>query len=347
MFPSGYGLSIAVSVLAIMISIGGISVGIGYATSNRKLKEFGKDELNQCLVNGLLIGGMAALFLPSGIVTAIINSATLNSTYVQCPAYLSANAAICFANGYLSGSGYSMNGVSHASILSQSTGLIISLLALNTVLGLLASLKITIIVISFSLAPVLAPVLNQMQFFIKALTTVSISVLVQSSILSVIAAAATTVLLPLGLVLRTFYPTRQVGGFLLGAVIGLYVVFPLTYVLNASIISSYQVNLSNSSITSFSSSASGLNSYVTGINTQYANANSINAGAIIYGVSSALSSISSGAASVMNTIMDYLSYFIMAAFILPAFSIVITSISIKEFSKLLGSEMTFNMFDVI
>ena len=53
MLSSGYGFSVAVSVLAIMISIGGISVGIGYATSNRRLKEFGRDELNQCLVNGL------------------------------------------------------------------------------------------------------------------------------------------------------------------------------------------------------------------------------------------------------------------------------------------------------
>ena len=255
---NGYEFSIAVSVLAIMISIGGISVGIGYATGNRKLKEFGRDELNQCLVNGLLIGGMAALFLPSGIVTSIINSATTNGTAIQCPAYLSSNAAICFANGYLSGGGYSLNGVQHASILSQSTALMIGLLSLNTVLGLLSSLKISVLVVSFSLSPVLSPVLNQIQFFIKALTTVSISVLVQSSILSAIAAAATTVVLPLGLILRTFYPTRQIGGFMLGTVIGLYVVFPLTYVLNASIISSYQINLSNSTIISLSNSASNL-----------------------------------------------------------------------------------------
>lgn len=337
-----YGFSIAVSVLAIMISIGGISAGMGYATSNRKLKEFGKDELNECLVNGLLIGGLAALFLPSGIITSIINAATTNSTTVQCPAYLSSNAAICFANGYLSGEGYSLGGVSHASILSQSTGLIIGLLSLNTVLGLLSSLKISILVVSFSLSPVLSPVLNQIQFFIKALTTVSISVLVQSSILSAIAASATTVILPLGLILRTFYPTRQIGGFMLGTVIGLYVVFPLTYVLNASIISSYQINLSNSTMVSLSSSASGLNSYVTGLNADSNNTNSI-----LSAISAHLSAISNDISGLINTIMNYISYFIMAAFILPAFSIVITSISIKEISSILGSEMTFNVFDVI
>ena len=342
MLSSGYGFSVAVSVLAIMISIGGISVGIGYATSNRRLKEFGRDELNQCLVNGLLIGGMAALFLPSGIITSIINSATFNGTSVQCPAYLSSNAAICFANGYLSGGGYFLNGVQHASILFQSTGLIISLLTLNTVLGLLSSLKISTTVVSFSLTQVLQPVLSQIQFFIKVLMTVSISVLVQSSILTAIAACATTVILPLGLILRTFYPTRQIGGFLLGAVIGLYVVFPLTYVLNASIISSYQISLSNSTIVSLSSSASGLNSYVEGLSP-----NSNDTGSIMSGISSFLSLIFRQVSNLINAIMNYISYFIMAAFILPAFSIVITSISIKETAALLGSEMTFNIFDMI
>ena len=90
-----------------------------------------------------------------------------------------------------------------------------------------------------------------------------------------------------------------------------------------------------------------LNSYVTGINTQYANANSINAGAIISGVSSALSSISSGAASVINTIMNYISYFIMAAFILPAFSIAITIISIRELSGVLGSEVSLGLLNMV
>lgn len=341
MDADGYGFSVALSVLAIMIAIGGISVGVGYATSNRRLREFGKDELNQCLVNGILIGSMAAMFLPSGIVTTIINSAASNSS-VHCPAYLSTNAAICFANGYLSGSGYTLNGVPHASILSQSTGLIIGLLSLNTILGLLSSLKVSILVVSFSLAPVLSPVLSQVQFFIKALTTVSISVLVQSSILSAIAACATTVMLPIGLVLRTFYPTRQVGGFLLGSVVGLYIVFPLTYILNASIVNSYQITLSNSTIVSLSGSASGLNSYVIGINPGSNKTNSI-----LSGISSYLSSISNDVSNLVNTIMDYVSYFIMAAFILPAFSVVITSISIRETAAIFGSEMTFNIFDMI
>ncbi len=338
----GAGFSIAVGVLAIMISIGGIAAGLGYATNNRRLKEFGRDELNQCIVNGLLIGGLAALFLPSGAVYDAINSMALANASASCPAYLAANPAICFAYGYLSGSGYWLGGVHHQSVLSQSAVLITGLLSLNTVLWMLSSLKITVLAVSFDLSSVLYPAINQIQFFIKALTTVSISVLVQSSILSAISASATTIILPLGVVLRTFYPTRQLGGFLLGTAIGLYAVLPLTYVLNASIISSYQSGLSNSSITSLSYSATGLDSYVTGIK---ASAN--DSGSILSGMSSYLSAISAAISGLIGSISNYIAYFIMAAFILPAFSIVLTSISIRELSALLGSEMTFNMFDVI
>lgn len=340
-FPSSFGFNIAVSTIAIMIGIGGIVLGIGYATNNRKMKEFGKDELNQCLINGILIGGMLMLFLPLGPIPSLINEITLQNGSAQCPQYLSPNSAICFSNGYLTGSGYSFNGVHHSSILAQSTSIIIGLLGLNTLLGLISSLKISIIALSFSLNQVILPVLNQLQFFLKALTTVSVSVLVQSYLLSAVSATATTVILPVGLILRTFYPTRKVGGFLIGAVLGLYVVFPLTYVLNASIISSYSMSVDNSALVALSSSANGLNSYMT--NLSISNLGS----SILSRISGYLSQITAQASQLISAMENYLSYFIMAAFILPAFSLMITFVSIKEFSAILGSEISFNIFDMV
>ena len=338
---SGYGLSIAVSLLAIMISAGAIAFAIGIATGNRRLQDAGKEELNQCLINGLLISGFAVLFLPQGIMQSVIGSLT-GTAFASCPAYMLSNPAICFAQGYLSGAGYTFGSVHYQSVLSQSSGLILGLLSLNTVLGLLASLKITILIATIDLSTVLYPVISQVQFFIKVLSTISIGILVQSSILSAISLCATTAILPAGLVLRTFYPTRQLGGFLIATAIGLYVVFPLTYVLDASVISSYQQGISNSSMSSLSSSASGLDSYVSGIS---ARTNSTST--FLSGISSYLSQISADASSLISALSNYLSYLILAAFILPAFSIVLASISIKELSAILGSEITFNMFDVI
>ena len=50
-----YGFSIAVYVIGIMLSIAGISLGIGYAANKRSLKEFGKEEIYQSVINGVLV----------------------------------------------------------------------------------------------------------------------------------------------------------------------------------------------------------------------------------------------------------------------------------------------------
>lgn len=212
---NGYGLNIAIGIITIMIGIGGIATGLGFALNNKKLKEFGKEELFQSVINGALVGAFILLFLPNGIITETVNSITLsNSTSLSCSASISQNYAICFAYDYLSGSGYALNGVYHQSILTQTTSLMLGFLGLNTVLGIIAGLNLNLAVISISFSSAANPIINQIQYFIKALTTISIAALVQSSLLIFIAASAVTVILPIGLILRTFYPTRKTGDFL-------------------------------------------------------------------------------------------------------------------------------------
>ena len=63
-----YGFSIAVYVIGIMLAIAGISLGIGYAANKRSLKEFGKEEIYQSVINGVLVGSMLILFSQNGIV---------------------------------------------------------------------------------------------------------------------------------------------------------------------------------------------------------------------------------------------------------------------------------------
>ncbi|MCL4364785.1 MAG: hypothetical protein M1569_04020 [Candidatus Marsarchaeota archaeon] len=338
---SAYDFSIVIAVLSIMIAIGGIALGLGYAMNSKPLKEFGKDEIYQSLINGVMVGGLIALFMPSGIITTTVNSIASPSVSAQCPSYLAQNAAICFSYAYLSGAGYTFNGVYHSSVLSLSTMLMAALFALNTVLGLLASVKMSILLITFSPSAILAPILNQIQFFIKALTTASLSAYVQSSILSAIAVSSLSILLPLGIMLRTFYPSRKLGGFMIATVIGLYVVFPLTYIMDANILNSYSTSISNASIVNMTNQATSLNGYVSGISVSDAN------GSFLSKISDALKSLAADFSSLANQLMEDVAYFIMAAFILPAFSIVLTSISIKEFSGILGSEINFNIFDAV
>ncbi len=53
--------------------------------------------------------------------------------------------------------------------------------------------------------------------------------------LSLIQATAFNLLLPIGIIMRTFPLTREAGSFLIATAVGFYVVFPLTYVMNYSL----------------------------------------------------------------------------------------------------------------
>lgn len=335
------GFGIAVAVLTIMIAVGGMAFGVGYAMNSRRLKDFGREELEQCIVNGALIGIFFTLFLPSGPISSLISSVTTGLS-AQCPGYMAANSAMCFSYAYLSGSGYYLDGVSHASILTQSTDLIIGLFSINGILGLIGSLNVNVFGVGLSLTQVMAPILFQLQFMIKALSTVVASVLIQSSILAAISIVSVAVLLPLGVILRTFYPTRRLGGFLIGTVIGLYVVLPLTYVLDASVLNSYSAGISNSTIVNMTNSATSLNSYLS-------NSSILSeiSGSALTGIEDASKSVISAFSYFANAMMGYLSYLVLAAFVLPGFSLAMTYVSIKEFSSLLGSEISFNLLDVV
>ena len=336
-----YGLNVAVITIAIMIAIGGLFTGLGFALNNRKFKEFGIEEIFQSVINGALIGAFAVLFMPSGIITSTVNAITLsNTTSLTCSAYLSQNHAICFSYDYLVGSGYTFNGIYHPSLLAQSTGLTIGFLGLNTVLGIIAGLNINAQVIDISFSSALNPIVNQIQYFIKILTTISISAMVQSSLLAVVATSAIAIILPTGLVLRTFYPTRKIGGFLVAVAIGTYVIFPMSYVLNANVLDTYSINSSNSSITQLSGSASQIESQVVTLPSNPKIS-------LITPIINAISGIGPAFSSLASSIISDISYFILAAFILPAFSLVLTIISIKELSSILGSEVSFGMFDLV
>ena len=99
-----YGLNLAVLLISVMLSIGGIVLGVGYAIESKKFKEFGKEEIIQSLINGALVGGLLMLFSSGGIVNGFMNSVVMQSgTSISCDAFLSYNSALCFAYNYLVG----------------------------------------------------------------------------------------------------------------------------------------------------------------------------------------------------------------------------------------------------
>lgn len=343
-----YGFSIAVYVIGIMLSIAGISLGIGYATNKRSLKEFGKEEIYQSVINGVLVGSMLLLFSQNGIVNSLINQITFyNSTSITCQSYMSGNAALCLAYDYLAGSGYTYMGIFHPSILSSVTTLMAGLLGLNTVLGVIASININLVVVSISLGPVANPLISQIMYFVRILTTILTGVMVQSSILIFISLTATTVMLPAGLILRSFYPTRKLGGFLIALAIGLYVVLPLSYVLNAMIANSYSQAANNSSIVDLTSSASNFKNTLISIPEVRNQSDYGRALSFLGTITTGISGISDYFSGIINWLVSSVAYFIVYTFILPGFSLILTIISVRELSAVLGSEAFFDLFRVV
>jgi len=340
------GYSIAVSVIAIMISIGGIIFGLGYAMDNAKLKNFGRDELFQSFINGAIVGVLFLFFSPGGIGTGIINGIVSGTgATASCTGYMSTNYAICFASNYLVGvQEVSINGASYPSLLDSSLELLVPVSAVYIVLGFISSAQLSLGVISVSFSTILAPVLAQQDFIINALTFSIISIYTQSALLGVISVVAVPILLPVGIVLRTFYPTRKLGGTIIAIAIGLFAVFPLTYLLDAQITSSFAASLNQNSLNTFTIQAEGVQNALLSVGGSAISANTITGTAL--SLINSASSLASSFSSVLNELVAWLSILIIEVFFFPVFSIILTVTSIRELAKILGSEVSFGRFDI-
>jgi hypothetical protein len=73
-------------------------------------------------------------------------------------------------------------------------------------------------------------------FLLMLMTPFVASLMVQQILLEVIRAIAIPFVLPAGVVLRIFPPTRDAGSFLISAAIGFGIVFPYTYVMHKNIV---------------------------------------------------------------------------------------------------------------
>ncbi len=341
-----YFFEIPAITLSIMASIAGISVGLGYAFKSKKLKDFGAEELTQVIISSIILGLIIAFFYSGGIFQQIMNSPGVPSASVSsCPAQTASNPAMCLSYNYLVGSGYTYDGTYHQSIFDSLATLIASLLALSGILGIIASIKISLVIVSFSFSQVFNPIISEIKYVVGMLSGAEISVLVQGSLMLFSSAATTSMLLPVGFILRTTYPTRRIGSFIIALAVSLYVVLPMSYLLDIVVANGYQA--------SYNAHGQGLGGI---INESESLKNSLNSASasnsmVQYGIAgeieSQASSIQSMFSSYINSLLVQLSYFIAYSFILPLFSLVITGVSIREISSILGSEEHFDVLSLM
>ncbi len=346
--PSPFaGYYIAISVVSIMIAISGMAIGIGYSLNDRRIKEFGQTELYQSIINGVIVGALFFAFSNVGIVTGAINSLAQSAgAEASCAQYMSSNYAICFAYNYLVGIGtVTINGVHTASLLESAIGLLTPVSLVYVLLALVGSIKFSIIIIGISLASVVNPVLQQLSYLMSALTFAIIGIEVQAVLLKVISMIAVPVLLPIGIVLRTFYFTRKLGGTIIAIAIGLFTVFPMTYLLDAQITSSYVGTINSGLSSALAADLQTANSNLISNAASYSTANTIDTG-VLSGISTTLKNIMSEAEAWIEHAVNVISILIVEVFFLPTFSIMLTIISIRELARALGSEVSFGKFDI-
>src|SRR5271157_2696717 len=144
-----------------MLAVSGIVLGIGFAVDDKKLKEFGRAELQQALINGAIVGLLISAFSSNGFITVLINNITSNvQLEATCQDFMSSNYALCFAYNYLVGAGQvSINGISYLPLIDTAFGVLASIVSVYVGIGF----------IGIALVGVINPLLNQLGYLIGAI----------------------------------------------------------------------------------------------------------------------------------------------------------------------------------
>ena len=336
------GYYIAIGIVSIMIAVSGIVLGIGIALQDRKLTEIGKTELYQSLINGAIVGILVIFFLPGGIFSGIVNSITASSGIsIACPAPLNANQAICFAHNYLVGIyPVEFGGHGYPSLLDSVMSLLLPVSALYGTIAAISGLKVSIVVVSIGFTALAQPVLTQLNYIITALSLTLLSLEIQGILLEFVAAVSLSILLPIGLILRTFYLTRRLGGAILAITIALFAVLPLTYILDTQMMSEYSLSTGASLNQSIQNSTAVQRSVLASISVQNLTASSATS------IIGEIGGLFGGLTGLVDNLLNTVSGLIMEAFLFPIFSIILTIISAREFARIMGTEVSFGKFDI-
>jgi hypothetical protein len=197
------GMGMAVIVVTASIVLAGILIGVGRAFGYKKVEHFGINELIQSIINAAIIGSFAAIVTLVSTVAGDIAEKTCTTGDVI---------------SQLSCTLTSLN--SDIFILFQEVVKTLSILGYYQAL--------TLDFTAFSITPFtnLAATSNILSAHVLIIQLLMILVQLNVQILSFISNNALALLFPVGLVLRTFFATRKVGGFLVALALGLVLFYP-------------------------------------------------------------------------------------------------------------------------
>jgi uncharacterized membrane protein len=207
MAESFVGMDIAVKVVTASILLAGILWGVGRALTVKRLEMFGLEELLQSIINAAIIGSFAAIIELVGTISSSVveQSCAEGSVVAQLTCTLDALSDSFFF------------------FMQQ-------LVQVLTLTGYYQSLSLDFGAFGISPFTNLSSVSNALSLQLLTTNLVMILVSLNAQIASFVGQNALALLFPVGLVLRTFFATRKVGGFMIALAVGLYIFYP-TFIL--------------------------------------------------------------------------------------------------------------------
>lgn len=197
------GLEVAVAVVVASVILAGILVGVGRALGTKRIEHFGFEELIQSIINSAIIGSFAAVKELVGAVS----SSSVTGTCAPGGAIEQLSCTLVRLNGSL----FAMMG---------------ELVRMLDLMGYYQ--RISLDFGAFAVEPFsnLSAVSDLLSSQLLSLNLIIILVELNSQMAAFIGQNALALLFPVGLVLRTLFATRKVGGFLIALAIGLYIFYP-------------------------------------------------------------------------------------------------------------------------
>ena len=329
------GMEIATLVVTASIVLAGILIGVGRGFAYKRLEAFGLEELVQSIINAAIIGGFAAI-------VALVNEISASIVEETCGTGSVIEQTVCVMES------------SSASLFS----LFQETVKLTNTLGYYQSLTLDfgfLAVQPFTNLDTMSTLFS-LQIILIQLLIVLVELNVQ--IMSFIGENALLLLFPIGLVLRTFFVTRKIGGFLIGLSIGLYLLYPSFIMIFPDPVE--EVNAATANATVFNDKAYYSAAPIVDLNDDYALAGKLDVmSGRCFGSNSSLCTnetigldreevdfvgdITMIAQQNSITIAKVLLYLILA----PLFSLIITIIFVKEMTRVLGGEIGLGTFKSI
>lgn len=220
MQQSSPGFDLAIIAATISILIGGILFGVGLGFGIRRIRLLGAEEIGQGIISAAMVGCLISFALLLDSTTAsLVPSALPSCPSIQNP----------------SSSPYSYYACNLESLQSSLLNLASSISRAGDIAGFASSLRLSVGVISaqpFFALESASQGLYGASFQAHSLASLAFF---EAQLALFIQISALAVLLPAGLLLRTFFATRRLGAAAMALAISAYFVYPLFFLYTFSI----------------------------------------------------------------------------------------------------------------